>query len=146
VQLDEGIRVQPVATGAVPPIDNDDLGIGMLKQGVDEPHPECACTDHEVVSFHVARDYFTKLRSAPRQLWDSGLPLMRLHDLRHTHATLLLKARVPIKVVSERLRHSTPGFIMPRYQDVPPGCRQTPRRPLPPTARTPLRVPRGERV
>ena len=34
---------------AVPPIDDDDLGVGMLNQGVDEPHPECACTNHEVV-------------------------------------------------------------------------------------------------
>lgn len=31
------------------------------------------------------------------------VPRLRLHDLRHTHATLLLKAGVPIKVVSERL-------------------------------------------
>ena len=30
------------------------------------------------------------------------LPQLRLHDLRHTHATLLLKAGVPIKMVSER--------------------------------------------
>jgi hypothetical protein len=38
-----------------------------------------------------------------------------------THATLLLKARVPIKVVSERLDHSTPGFTMATYQHVLPG-------------------------
>ena len=51
----------------------------------------------------------------------SGLPRIRLHDLRHTHATLLLKAGVPIKVVSERLGHSTPGFTMATYQHVLPG-------------------------
>lgn len=51
----------------------------------------------------------------------SGLPYIRLHDLRHTHATLLLKAGVPIKVVSERLGHSTPGFTMATYQHVLPG-------------------------
>ena len=51
----------------------------------------------------------------------SGLPRIRFHDLRHTHATLLLKARVPIKVVSERLGHSTPGFTMATYQQVLPG-------------------------
>ncbi len=38
----------------------------------------------------------------------------------HTHATLLLKAGVPIKVVSERLGHSTPGFTMATYQHVIP--------------------------
>ncbi len=51
----------------------------------------------------------------------SGLPRIRFHDLRHTHATLLLKAGVPIKVVSERLGHSTPGFTMATYQHVLPG-------------------------
>jgi len=51
----------------------------------------------------------------------SGLPRIRFHDLRHTPATLLLQARVPIKVVSERLGHSTPGFTMATYQHVLPG-------------------------
>jgi integrase len=49
------------------------------------------------------------------------LPRIRLHDLRHTHATLLLKAGIPIKVVSERLGHATPGFTMAAYQHVLPG-------------------------
>ena len=51
----------------------------------------------------------------------SGLPEITLHDLRHTHATLLLKAGVPVKVVSERLGHSNPGFTMSVYQHVIPG-------------------------
>jgi integrase len=46
---------------------------------------------------------------------------IRFHDLRHTHATLLLRDRVPIKVVSERLGHSTPAFTMVTYQHVLPG-------------------------
>ena len=54
----------------------------------------------------------------------SGLPCIRLHDLRHIHATLLLKAGVPIKVVSERLGHSTPGFTMATYQHVIPGMQE----------------------
>jgi integrase len=58
---------------------------------------------------------FTRLgASAP-------VPRLRLHDLRHTHATLLLTAGVPIKVVSERLGHATPGFTMATYQHVLPG-------------------------
>lgn len=55
-----------------------------------------------------------------RVVGQSGLPRIRLHDLRHTHATLLLKAGVPIKAVSERLA-STPGFTMATYQHVLPG-------------------------
>jgi len=46
---------------------------------------------------------------------------IRLHDLRHTHASLLLRDRVPIKVVSERLGHSNPAFTMTTYQHVLPG-------------------------
>jgi integrase len=63
----------------------------------------------------VVSDAFKKL------VGRSGLPRIRLHDLRHTHATLLLKAGVPIKVVSERLGHSTPAFTMATYQHVLPG-------------------------
>jgi integrase len=69
---------------------------------------------------------FTRLDGAPihpdffSQTWDrlmraSDLPRIRLHDLRHTHATILLKAGVPVKVVSERLGHSSPAFTMTVY-------------------------------
>jgi integrase len=51
----------------------------------------------------------------------AGVPRLRLHDLRHTHASLMLKESVPIKVVSERLGHATPGFTMATYQHVLPG-------------------------
>lgn len=36
-----------------------------------------------------------------------GLPLIRLHDLRHTAATLLLQSRMSAKEVQEMLGHST---------------------------------------
>lgn len=39
----------------------------------------------------------------------------------HTHATLLLRAGVPVKVVSERLGHASPGFTLNVYQHVLPG-------------------------
>jgi integrase len=43
-------------------------------------------------------------------LKQTDLPDLRLHDLRHTHATLLLLDGVHIKIVQERLGHSAPGF------------------------------------
>lgn len=49
------------------------------------------------------------------------VPRIRLHDLRHTHATLLIAAGVPVKVVSERLGHASPAFTMITYQHVLPG-------------------------
>lgn len=52
---------------------------------------------------------------------NAGLPLIRFHDLRHTHATLLIKEGVPVKVVSERLGHATTAFTIETYQHVLPG-------------------------
>lgn len=51
----------------------------------------------------------------------AGLPRIRLHDLRHTHATLALKAGVPVKVISERLGHESPAFTMKQYAHAMPG-------------------------
>jgi integrase len=50
-----------------------------------------------------------------------GIRAIRLHDLRHTHATLALKAGVPVKVVSERLGHESPAFTLKQYAHVIPG-------------------------
>jgi integrase len=52
---------------------------------------------------------------------NAGLPVIRFHDLRHTHATLLIKEGVPVKVVSERLGHATTAFTIETYQHVLPG-------------------------
>jgi integrase len=51
----------------------------------------------------------------------SGCPRIRFHDLRHTHATIGLRAGVPIKVMSERLGHSSPAFTLQQYAHVIPG-------------------------
>ncbi len=51
----------------------------------------------------------------------AGVPKIRLHDLRHTHGTLLIKEGVPVKVVSERLGHANPTFTIDTYQHVLPG-------------------------
>jgi integrase len=41
-----------------------------------------------------------------------------LHDARHTAATLLLRAGVPVKVVSQRLGHADVAVTMRVYQHV----------------------------
>lgn len=51
----------------------------------------------------------------------AGMPRIRFHDLRHTHASLLLKAGVAVKVVSERLGHASPSFTLEVYGWVLPG-------------------------
>jgi integrase len=49
------------------------------------------------------------------------LSYFRLYDLRHTHATLLLKAGVHPKIVSERLGHSSITLTLDTYSHVLPG-------------------------
>lgn len=52
---------------------------------------------------------------------DTAVPVIRLHDLRHTHGSLLIREGVPIKVVSERLGHADIAFTIETYQHVLPG-------------------------
>lgn len=48
----------------------------------------------------------------------------RFHDLRHTHATQLLKQGVHPKIVSERLGHSNIGITLDTYSHVLPGMQE----------------------
>lgn len=48
------------------------------------------------------------------------VPSIRFHDLRHTHATLLLKAGVPAHVVAQRLGHASPALTLSVYSHVLP--------------------------
>jgi integrase len=51
----------------------------------------------------------------------AGLPHVRVHDLRHTYATLALEAGVHPKVVSERLGHANIGITLNLYSHVTEG-------------------------
>ena len=51
----------------------------------------------------------------------SAVPRIRLHDLRHTSATLLLAEGVHPKIVQERLGHSDIGMTLNRYSHVTMG-------------------------
>ena len=65
----------------------------------------------------VRRDFRRVLRAAK-------LPRIRFHDLRHCHATLLLRQGVNPKIVQERLGHSTPAFTLHVYSHVLPGMQE----------------------
>jgi integrase len=54
----------------------------------------------------------------------TDLPPVRFHDLRHSHATQLFKRGVNVKVVSERLGHSTATLTLDVYSHVLPGMQQ----------------------
>jgi integrase len=52
------------------------------------------------------------------------LPRIRFHDLRHSHATQLLRQGIHPKVVSERLGHSTVGITLDTYSHVLPDMQE----------------------
>ncbi len=49
---------------------------------------------------------------------NAKLPRIRLHDLRHTHATLGLEAGIPVKVISQHLGHGSTRITQDVYQHV----------------------------
>lgn len=54
----------------------------------------------------------------------SGLEGIRLHDARHTHASLMLKQGAHPKVVQERLGHATISTTLDLYSHVAPGLQE----------------------
>jgi len=71
-----------------------------------------------------SRSFALQLAACRRELGDAAPPLIRLHDLRHTCATLLLMAGEPVKVVSERLGHASPTITLGVYAHVTPGMQR----------------------
>ena len=53
-----------------------------------------------------------------------GLKGIRLHDTRHTHASLMLKQGVHPKIVQERLGHASIQITLDTYSHVAPGLQQ----------------------
>ena len=54
----------------------------------------------------------------------AGMPGVRFHDLRHSHATQLMKEGVNPKIVSERLGHSSIAITLDLYSHVSRGLQQ----------------------
>ncbi|MGY1728348.1 tyrosine-type recombinase/integrase [Geodermatophilus sp. SYSU D01062] len=69
-----------------------------------------------------SRRFTAQVARARKALGEEQLPIIRLHDLRHTHATLLLTHGVPVEVVSERLGHAGITITLTVDQHVHPGA------------------------
>ena len=68
-----------------------------------------------------SRRFTTQVLRARKALGEDQVPVIRLHDLRHTHATLPLADGVPVEVVSERLDRANATITLTVYQHVHPG-------------------------
>ena len=94
------------------------------------------CRDGACPYWHEAGLVFTQPNGKPlhannitkrdfrRVIEQAGLPRIRFHDLRHVHATLLLKSGVNLKAIQERLGHSTAAFTLQVYGHLLPGLQR----------------------
>ncbi|MFC9600197.1 site-specific integrase [Peribacillus butanolivorans] len=64
------------------------------------------------------------LRSFYNLIEKSKLPKIRFHDLRHTHASLMLQQGENIKLISERLGHSSVKITLDTYLHILPNMQQ----------------------
>jgi len=63
-------------------------------------------------------------RAWPMLAARAGVRVIRLHDARHTHASLMLKQGIHPKIVQERLGHSTIAITLDTYSHVAPGLQE----------------------
>jgi len=67
------------------------------------------------------RTFRATLARCRKELGEDAPPVITIHDLRHTHASLLLAAGEPVKTVSERLGHASVTVTLGVYAHVMPG-------------------------
>jgi integrase len=83
-----------------------DLGLVFAREDGSPTHPD------------ALGDVFERITAT------AGLPRIRLHDLRHTHASLALAGGVHPKVVSERLGHAAVSFTLDVYSHTVPSLQR----------------------
>ncbi|MNW49998.1 putative prophage phiRv2 integrase [compost metagenome] len=71
---------------------------------------------------NLMRNYYKILDQIQKE--HPKFPRIRFHDLRHTHATLLLKAGIHPKIVQERLGHSSINVTLDTYSHVLPNLQE----------------------
>jgi integrase len=128
-QTNSGVRLKPPKSGrartvALPSLAIEELRRHRLKQAEqllrvgtrqsEETHV-CLQPNHQPWAPRNLSSAFIKFIKA------SGLRRVRLHDLRHSHATHLLMANVHPKIVQERLGHANIATTMDLYTHVMPG-------------------------
>lgn len=86
-----------------------------------------ALTEDDLIFCHV--DGKPLLPNSVSHAWAklacrTGLKGIRLHDARHTHASLMLKQGIHPKIVQERLGHASIQITLDTYSHVVPGLQQ----------------------
>lgn len=80
--------------------------------------------DESQLIFHIGEGHPLQPTNVTRRFQklakEAGLPVIRLHDLRHTHATIALGLGIHPKIVSERLGHATIALTLDLYSHAIP--------------------------
>ncbi|GIN38426.1 site-specific integrase [Heyndrickxia oleronia] len=77
--------------------------------------------DHKLIFCHEDGQIFRPTglnRPFRRYIELSGVPKIKFHDIRHTHATLLLELGINPKIVSDRLGHASVKMTLDTYSHV----------------------------
>jgi integrase len=93
-------------------------GPAYAELGLVFARPDGSANDPDVVRNRFDRCFTRKVGKAP-------VPRIRWHDLRHTHATLLIEAGIDVRTVSERLGHSSVNVTLDLYHHVTSKSRQS---------------------
>jgi integrase len=131
-EIGKTIRVKPPKNGkprtvTLPASANEELrrlkrdqAEQLLGLGVRQTGDTLVCTreDGSMLRPSMLSDGFRALIRRTR------LPVIRFHDLRHSHATQLLLAGVHPKVAAERLGHADVGLTLNTYSHVLPGMQE----------------------
>jgi integrase len=131
-QTSQGLREKPPKSGrprtvALPALVVEELRRHRLRQaedllrlGIRQTEDTHVCLRKTGEPWPPRLFTFTFIRLIRR----SGLPCVRFHDLRHSHATHLLAENVHPKIVQERLGHATIAMTMDLYSHVIPGIQE----------------------
>lgn len=113
-----------------PKTEGSAAGVGLSKRVIEALHRQRARQDaerHEWGSAYEDGDLvFARENGAPLRpeqvlrrfkvlAAEAGLPVVRVHDLRHLAASLMIAAGVPLTIVSKTLRHSTTRITADTY-------------------------------
>ncbi|HEY2882267.1 MAG TPA: site-specific integrase, partial [Pirellulales bacterium] len=93
------------------------------KRMMAEGHAGCQWVFCNQSGGNLRRSHFHRAEYKPL-LKAAGLPAIRFHDLRHTHATIMLSSGENVKVVSERMGHSSSTITLDTYSHVMPGMQK----------------------
>jgi integrase len=122
----QGVRIKPPKSGkgrsvTLPALAVTELRAWRLQQA--EEFLQLGLRPNEDTRVITCKDGRAMTPDAIYKSWwrflaESGLPHIRFHDLRHSHATALLAGGVHPKVASERLGHARVGITLDVYSHV----------------------------